>query len=53
MASDVHSGAAHTRSVVFLVLADQALNIGPHQITGILGLPVLRASRCVEISKTG
>ena len=41
--------------MVFLVLADDALNIEPlhYQIKGILGLPVLRALRRVEISNNG
>ena len=55
VASDVQLGAAHIHNVVFLVLADQALHIGPlhYQITGILGLPVRRALRRVEISQAG
>jgi hypothetical protein len=55
VASDVQLGAAHIHNVVFLVLADQALHIGPlhYQITGILGLPVLRALRRVGVSSAG
>jgi predicted aspartyl protease len=55
VASDVRLGAAHIHNVVFLVLADQALNIVPlhHQITGILGIPALCTLRRVEISNTG
>ena len=55
VASDVQLGAAHIHNVVFLVLADRALHIGRvhYQITGILGLPALRALRRVEISKGG
>jgi predicted aspartyl protease len=55
VASDVRLGAAHIHNVVFLVLADQALNIAPlhYQITGILGIPVLRALSRVEISSAG
>ncbi len=55
VASDVQLGAAHIHNVVFLVLADRALYIGPlhYQIAGILGLPVLRALRRVEISSAG
>ena len=39
VASDVQLGAAHIHNVVFLVLADQALHIGPlhYQITGSWG----------------
>jgi predicted aspartyl protease len=55
VASDVRLGAAHIHNVVFLVLADQALNIVPvhYQITGILGIPALRTLSRVEISNTG
>jgi predicted aspartyl protease len=55
VASDLRLGTAHVHNVVFLVLADQALNIGPlrYQITGILGIPVLRALSRLEISSTG
>ncbi len=57
VAADLQFGAAHIHNVVFLVLADQALTIGPphHEvrITGILGLPVLRALGRLEISKAG
>jgi predicted aspartyl protease len=55
IASDVRVGAAHIHNVVFLVLEDQALHVAPlhYQITGILGLPALRALRRVEISSAG
>jgi hypothetical protein len=55
VAGDVRVGAAHIHNVVFLVLADQALYVAPlhYQITGILGLPALRALRRVEISNSG
>jgi predicted aspartyl protease len=55
VARDLQFGTAHVHNVVFLVLADEALNIGPlhYQITGILGLPVLRALSRVEISNNG
>jgi predicted aspartyl protease len=55
VASDVQLGPAHIHNVVFLVLADQALYIGPihYQITGILGIPELRALSRVEISNSG
>jgi hypothetical protein len=55
VAGDLHFGAAHVHNAVFLVVADQALNIGPlhYQITGILGLPVLRAVGRIEIPKNG
>jgi hypothetical protein len=53
--ADVLFGSAHIRNVVFLVLADQALYIPPihKQITGILGLPALRALGRVEILQDG
>src|SRR5579862_1169169 len=55
VASDVRLGPAHIHNVVFLVLADQSLKIGPvrYQITGILGLPELRALSRVGISSDG
>jgi predicted aspartyl protease len=55
VANDVQFGARHIHNVVFLVLADEALYIGPlhHQITGILGLPVLRTLRRVGVASTG
>jgi predicted aspartyl protease len=55
VAGDLQFSAAHVHNVVFLVVADEALHIGPlhYQITGILGLPVLRALGRVEIPKSG
>jgi hypothetical protein len=55
VASDLRLGAAHIHNVVFLVLADRALYIAPlhYQITGILGIPALRALNRVEISNAG
>jgi predicted aspartyl protease len=55
VASDVRLEAAHIHNVVFLVLADRALYIAPlhYQITGILGIPALRALNRVEISNAG
>jgi tetratricopeptide (TPR) repeat protein len=55
VAGDLRFGNAHLRNVVFYVLSDQALYIGPlkYQIRGILGLPVLRALGCVAISAKG
>jgi predicted aspartyl protease len=55
VAGDLRFGNAHVHNVVFLVLSDQALYIGPlkYQIRGILGLPVLRALGCVAISAKG
>ncbi|HUA60496.1 MAG TPA: aspartyl protease family protein [Verrucomicrobiae bacterium] len=55
VAADLRFGPAHLRNVVFLVLADKSLYIEPihQQITGILGLPVLRALGRVGIDKDG
>jgi predicted aspartyl protease len=55
VASDLQFGRAHVHNVVFLVLADEALHIGPlhYQMTGILGLPVLRILSRVQISNDG
>jgi hypothetical protein len=55
VAGDLQFGAAHLKNVVFLVLADKALFIGPlrYQITGILGLPVIRALERVGITAKG
>lgn len=55
VARDLHFGNAHLSNVVFLVISDQALYVGPlkYQIRGILGLPVLRALGCVAISAKG
>jgi predicted aspartyl protease len=55
VAPDVRFGRAHLKNVVFLVLSDESLYIGPlkYQIRGILGFPVLRALRQVGISGKG
>jgi Aspartyl protease/Tetratrico peptide repeat len=55
VASDLRFGSAHFKNVVFLVLPDQSLYIGPlkYQIKGILGLPVIRALGCVGIAAKG
>lgn len=55
IARDLRFGNAHLRNVVFLVLSDEALYVGPlkYQIRGILGLPVIRALGCVTISAKG
>ena len=55
IASDLRFGNAHLRNVVFLVLSDKALYIGPlkYQIRGILGIPALRALGRVAISAKG
>jgi tetratricopeptide (TPR) repeat protein len=55
VAQDLRFGNAHLHNVLFLILSDQALYIGPlkYQIRGILGLPVLRALGCVSMSANG
>ena len=55
IAPDLQFGSAHVHSVVFLVLSDASLYLAPvhYQITGILGLPVIRALGRVGISSTG
>jgi predicted aspartyl protease len=55
IAGDLRFGNAHLRNVVFLVLSDKALYVGPlkYQIKGILGIPVLRALGRMAISGKG
>ncbi len=55
IAGDLRFGNAHLRNVVFLVLSDKALYVGPlkYQIRGILGMPVLRSLGRVAISGKG
>jgi predicted aspartyl protease len=55
IAGDLRFGNAHLRNVVFLVLSDKALYVGPlkYQIRGILGIPVLRALGRVSMSAKG
>jgi len=55
IAGDLRVADAHLRNVVFLVLSDKALYVGPlqYQIRGILGIPVLRALGRVAISAKG
>lgn len=55
VARDLRFGNAHVSSVVFLVIPDKSLYIGPmkYQIRGILGVPVLRALGSVAISAKG
>jgi len=55
IAGDLRFGNAHFRNVVFLVLSDKALYVGPlkYQIRGILGIPALRALGHVAISAKG
>jgi predicted aspartyl protease len=55
VASELQVGPAHLKHVIFLVLSDDSLYIGPlkYQIHGFLGLPVLRALGRVGISANG
>jgi predicted aspartyl protease len=55
VANDLQLGRAHLKHVIFLVLSDDSLFIGPlkYQIHGFLGLPVLRALGRVGIAATG
>lgn len=55
VAPDLRFAGAHVHNVVFLVLSDQSLYLAPvhYQITGILGLPVIRAVDWVAIAKSG
>ena len=55
VARELRFGGAVVNSVVLLVIPDQSLYIGPmkYQISGILGLPVLRALGSVGISAKG
>jgi hypothetical protein len=53
---DLKFGATHIHNVVVLVLPDASLNIAPvhhYQITGIIGIPVLRSLGSVGIAKEG
>ena len=55
VASHLRLGRAHLQHVVFLVISDDSLFVGPlkYQIRGILGLPVLRALGRVGIAANG
>ena len=55
VARDLRFGNARLSNVVFLVLSDKALYVGPlkYQIRGILGFPALRALGQVGISGAG
>lgn len=52
---DLQLGRAHLKNVIFLVLSDDSLFVGPlkYQIHGILGLPALRALGTVGIAANG
>jgi predicted aspartyl protease len=55
VASDLRIGRAHLTHVIFLVLSDESLFVGPlkYQIHGFLGLPVIRALGRVGIAANG
>ena len=55
VANTIRFGGAQVDNGVLLVLRDEALNISPlhYQISGILGLPVLRAIGRIGIGKSG
>jgi hypothetical protein len=55
VASDLRIGRAHLKHVIFLVLSDDSLFVGPlkYQIRGILGLPAIRALGRVGIGANG
>ncbi len=53
VAGDLNFGPAHLHNVIFLILTDDALRFGKFQIHGLLGLPVLRALGCIDISSKG
>ena len=55
IANELRLGGVRLSNVVFLVLNDQALHIGPikYQINGIVGLPVLRLLGRVTMSAEG
>jgi hypothetical protein len=55
VADDLRLGRARVQHVVFLVLSDESLFVGPlkYQIRGILGLPVIRALQRLGITATG
>lgn len=55
VASDLRLGRAHLKNVVFLVVSDESMFVGPlkYQIHGLLGLPVIRALGRVGIAANG
>jgi predicted aspartyl protease len=53
VAGELRFGSARFRNVVFLVMSDQSLIVSKYQMRGILGLPVIRAMECVEVSAEG
>ncbi len=55
VADDLQFGRAHLKHVVFLVLSDESLFVGPlkYQMHGFLGLPVIRSLGQVGIAANG
>jgi hypothetical protein len=53
VASDLGIGAAHLRSVVVVVVADNSLNLGSARLHGIVGLPAIRAFSSIAVSANG
>jgi hypothetical protein len=55
VAGEVRLGYAHLRNVVVMIVADEALRMPPLKapIPGILGVPVLRALGCADLSANG
>jgi hypothetical protein len=55
VAGEMRLGYARLRNVAVMVVADEALRIPPLKspISGILGVPVLRALGCVDLSAKG
>jgi tetratricopeptide (TPR) repeat protein len=54
VAMELRIGAAHLRNIVFAVVPDSALNFGPDgRLTGIVGLPAIRALGSIAISANG
>ena len=53
IATDLRLGSAHLRNVVFAVVADNALNFGPDRLSGIVGLPAIRALGSIAVSASG
>jgi hypothetical protein len=54
-AKELRLGSARFHNVVFFVVADEALRIPPLKdpIHGILGMPLIRTLRCVDVSSGG
>ncbi len=53
VASNLRIGPAHLRNVVFVVVADRALQFGSSVLPGIVGLPAIRALGSMAFSDRG